>query len=671
MNTPAGTLGGGLAAPKSKSRSYLTMGLLVPMVLLALTFAFVSMFRAQETHVALTASTVASPVMPKPPSSFPKPVSGTTTSPPMATTTTTTTTTSTKAPTPTTTTATTSTTSPQFVYTVVIDAGSTGSRVHTYKFDASSATGSGADTKSSPSSLVLESDDFHAIKPGLSAYPDDPDEAANSLRQLLDLAKEAVPQDQWASTPVEVRATAGLRLLGADKADAILTRVKMMLREDYAFAVVDDAVSILDGKQEAAFAWLSLNYLLGTVTKDPEETKAMIDLGGGSVQLAYALPTTDDQAGTSDADGNDDEVTKDYVQTLQAGGQKFAVYVHSWLGYGLMAARAQVLATHEGQPGPADSSDKLPAWRDGDSKSEPNVPHPCFMYDATTTEDEDEDNKGTDTGTDTDTGATTTTKTTIATNVGGVIKRETEYEYSGKVYPISAPQKPPAPNFKATEACVNVARLALDLAEECPNPKAASKSPATSMMTPPSVPSTTTTTAPLNSTTTASLSSAPRCLFNGAWGGPWAEHAARAQRQDGTSTPAPFRDVYLMSYFMDRAENSGLVSKDDKSKTIKAGAFKEKAEGFCEQHNTLKDVMQEAVGVEDAVNANFLCQDLVTQHVLLADGFKIHDDADVTLVRALEHRSSTNPEGEDIEVTWTLGAAINTLERHAAKWREP
>jgi len=54
-------------------------------------------------------------------------------------------------------------------------------------------------------------------------------------------------------------------------------------------------------------------------------------LGGGSVQLAHALPPA---AAAAALEG--------YVSVLSCGGRAHHVYVHSYLGYGLMAARAAV-----------------------------------------------------------------------------------------------------------------------------------------------------------------------------------------------------------------------------------------------------------------------------------------------------------------------------------------
>ena len=72
------------------------------------------------------------------------------------------------------------------------------------------------------------------------------------------------------------------------------------------------------GSDEGAFAWLTLNYLLGQLGEDGEDTMAAIDLGGGSVQEAFAL--TDAQAKAAP-----DPL---YITKLKGGGKEYSVYVH-------------------------------------------------------------------------------------------------------------------------------------------------------------------------------------------------------------------------------------------------------------------------------------------------------------------------------------------------------
>lgn len=163
-------------------------------------------------------------------------------------------------------------------YAVVFDAGSTGSRVHVFKF------------ATSRSGLVLLSDTFEQLQPGLSdsGWSNEPERSAASLTPLLDKAVAAVPVSHQASTPIEVRATAGLRLLPGSAADQILEEVEKLLAAS-PFMAVPDGVSILDGVDEGAYSWLTLNYLLGNTGKPMEELVGAIDLGGGSVQQAFAV----------------------------------------------------------------------------------------------------------------------------------------------------------------------------------------------------------------------------------------------------------------------------------------------------------------------------------------------------------------------------------------------
>lgn len=121
-----------------------------------------------------------------------------------------------------------------------------------------------------------------------------------------------------ASTGLSLKATAGLRLLPGSKADDILAAVRKFLAT-YPFQVKSDAVGIMDGAHEGAYAWLTLNYLLGRLDKGPAGTVAAIDMGGGSVQEAFALPP--EQATAAPAG---------YITPLKAGGVTYNVYVHRW-----------------------------------------------------------------------------------------------------------------------------------------------------------------------------------------------------------------------------------------------------------------------------------------------------------------------------------------------------
>lgn len=221
-------------------------------------------------------------------------------------------------------------------YVLMIDAGSTGSRIHVYKFNNCGPT------------PELEKEDFKMTEKsvgGLSKYENDPDAAAKTLDPLLAVAMESVPDKLKGCTPVAVKATAGLRRIGEQKAQAILAQVRTHLENDYPFPVVSDenkGIEIMDGMYEALFAWITVNYLddkLSSREKGP--TAAVFDLGGGSTQIVFE-PTFKNAAGAAleKLESGTDEDNYKYV--MDYGNHKYELYQHSHLGYGLMAARESV-----------------------------------------------------------------------------------------------------------------------------------------------------------------------------------------------------------------------------------------------------------------------------------------------------------------------------------------
>lgn len=253
-------------------------------------------------------------------------------------------------------------------YAVIFDAGSSGSRVHVFRFDGN------LDLVHIGTEIEL----FVQKKPGLSAYAADPREAAESLVSLIDEAKQVVPAELRDQTPVRVGATAGLRALGTEKSEQILQAVRDLLREKSSFKNQPDWVTVLDGSQEGAYEWVTINYLLGNLGKTYADTVGVVDLGGGSVQMAYAIPEKDAEKAPKPADGEDS-----YVKKLFLKGTTYYLYVHSYLRYGLLAARAEILkagnangysncilAGHQGQYKYGDNTFEASAAPSGASFSE-------------------------------------------------------------------------------------------------------------------------------------------------------------------------------------------------------------------------------------------------------------------------------------------------------------
>ncbi|RKF55612.1 putative guanosine-diphosphatase [Erysiphe neolycopersici] len=223
---------------------------------------------------------------------------------------------------------------PLIQYVLMIDAGSTGSRIHIYKFNNCGPT------------PELEHEEFKMTEKrpggsGLSSYKTNAEEAAKSLDILMDVAMKTVPDELKLCTPVAVKATAGLRLLGPEISQAILVAVRSRLESTYPFPVVSDeknGVAIMDGKDEGVYAWITTNYLLGKIGGiDKSNTAAVLDLGGGSTQIVFE-PTFKRGQIERLVDG-------DHKYSLTFGNRDFELYQHSHLGYGLMSARESIHRT--------------------------------------------------------------------------------------------------------------------------------------------------------------------------------------------------------------------------------------------------------------------------------------------------------------------------------------
>lgn len=113
---------------------------------------------------------------------------------------------------------------------------------------------------------TLEHETFEQVKPGLSSYAGNPQKAAESLDALLDIAVAEIPKDLQSCTPLAVKATAGLRLLGEQQSRDILGAVEKRIHTKYPFPLPEkDGVIIMEGRDEGVYAWITTNYLLGSV----------------------------------------------------------------------------------------------------------------------------------------------------------------------------------------------------------------------------------------------------------------------------------------------------------------------------------------------------------------------------------------------------------------------
>ncbi len=145
----------------------------------------------------------------------------------------------------------------------------------------------------------------------------DPSAMSDGLSQLLSFALTHVPAACHASTPLYLLATAGVRALSSTDATTLLnTAADIIQRYPYTahashshgFMFAREHVRLLSGSVEGLNGWIAINYLAHTlndtrtltntdsdsVNTRTHNTIGVIEMGGASLQLTYAL--TDDDA---------------------------------------------------------------------------------------------------------------------------------------------------------------------------------------------------------------------------------------------------------------------------------------------------------------------------------------------------------------------------------------
>ena len=217
-------------------------------------------------------------------------------------------------------------------YVTMIDAGSSGCRAHVFRYGVlGSAEGP---------LYVLPKHDSKKVKPGLSSFANEPQSAGISLTGLVDFMKEQIPADKWATTPIYLKATAGLRMLNTETSDMIIQSVREFLDDsrNSPFYFEPNNAKIIPGIEEGAFGWISVNYLKKVIGPfrpkgpiDKQNAFAVVEMGGASSQITQIASTYADQM----------SIEPDYKFDFFIQGERFVLYSHSYLGYGGDQARVK------------------------------------------------------------------------------------------------------------------------------------------------------------------------------------------------------------------------------------------------------------------------------------------------------------------------------------------
>ncbi|KAH8413830.1 hypothetical protein KR222_009003, partial [Zaprionus bogoriensis] len=157
-------------------------------------------------------------------------------------------------------------------YVAVIAASSAASRIVVYKFTRSETD----------NELQLWKQAFYrAQTPGLSWYLDNPNAGERSIRRLLDDARGYIPAHKLPSTQLVLRWTGGMRRNSETSVDRMLKVLRDLLSTS-GFKVDDNAIEIAQDSDEGIFNWLTVNYLLGRLSR----TRMLLSVGESSIAIA-------------------------------------------------------------------------------------------------------------------------------------------------------------------------------------------------------------------------------------------------------------------------------------------------------------------------------------------------------------------------------------------------
>ncbi|OAL03933.1 hypothetical protein IQ06DRAFT_374968 [Phaeosphaeriaceae sp. SRC1lsM3a] len=229
-------------------------------------------------------------------------------------------------------------------YGVVLDAGSSGTRVHIYKWLKNYKAKKKANKAQLHSLPVIKTDKkwTKKIHPGISTFGENPhDVGPEHLDKLLSHALKTIPHAEVPNTPLFLLATAGMRILPPLQRQSLLKEVCDFARSTTQFHLPDCDlhVQVIPGETEGLYGWIAANYLLGGFDQPDKHdhgkghsTYGFLDMGGASAQIAFAPNATE-------AEKHANDLTLLRLRTIDGTTLEHKVFVTTWLGFGANQAR--------------------------------------------------------------------------------------------------------------------------------------------------------------------------------------------------------------------------------------------------------------------------------------------------------------------------------------------
>ncbi|KAI0875978.1 golgi apyrase [Hypoxylon argillaceum] len=229
-------------------------------------------------------------------------------------------------------------------YGVILDAGSSGTRLHIYRWQDPSKIIKHASIEELNTLPSLENHYTKKVRPGVSTWGDHPEDVGpEHLEALIKKAKKKIPDDRHADTPIYLMATAGVRLLPKNQQRSLLTEICAYFRQESQFSLPDcnAHIQVIPGETEGLYGWIAANYLLGGFDNAEghahgkgHHTYGFLDMGGASAQIAFAPNAT-----VAEEHGDDLKLVR--LRTMDGASLEYKVFSSTWLGFGVNQARSR------------------------------------------------------------------------------------------------------------------------------------------------------------------------------------------------------------------------------------------------------------------------------------------------------------------------------------------
>jgi len=219
-------------------------------------------------------------------------------------------------------------------------------------------------------------------EPGMDKFAENVGKLGQTaLEPLFEWSRAVIPRNSWASTPVFLLGTAGLRKLNEKHRERVMNEARSVLSR-CGFRFKSSWARVLKGDDEGIFAWVALNAAEGKL--GTENTLGALDLGGSSLQVTFAMNKEAEEEEGNNSGASTEQSTKalshaPFAVNVSLLGTHHTLYTHSHYHFGLDDAfERSVSLLLEGKNRKSSGKKTRELLIDDFAKAAVQLEHPCL-----------------------------------------------------------------------------------------------------------------------------------------------------------------------------------------------------------------------------------------------------------------------------------------------------